>query len=68
MEAFGDDDVGGILVGGGVGGAFVGIPFLTHVGIAAVAELPELFQLKCLSHASGAITHLNRNNPSVLQI
>jgi hypothetical protein len=33
-----------------------------------VAEPPELFQLKCLSHASGAITHLNRNNPSVLQI
>jgi transposase InsO family protein len=34
----------------------------------AVAEPPELFQLKCLSHASGAVTHLNRNNPSVLQI
>jgi hypothetical protein len=33
-----------------------------------VAELPELFQLKCLSHASGAVTHLNRNNPSVPQI
>jgi hypothetical protein len=30
-----------------------------------VAEPPELFQLKCLSHASGAVTHLNRNNPSV---
>jgi hypothetical protein len=33
-----------------------------------VAELPELFQLKCLSHASGAVTHLNRNNLSVPQI
>jgi hypothetical protein len=33
-----------------------------------VAEPPELFQLKCLSHAPGAITHLNRNNPSVPQI
>jgi hypothetical protein len=33
-----------------------------------VAEPPKLFQLKCLSHASGAVTHLNRNNPSVLQI
>jgi hypothetical protein len=32
-----------------------------------VAEPPELFHLKCLSHASGAVTHLNRNNPSVLQ-
>jgi hypothetical protein len=37
-------------------------------GIVRVAEPPELFQLKCLSHASGAVTHLNRNNPSVLQI
>jgi hypothetical protein len=35
---------------------------------ACVAEPPELFQLKCLSHASGAVTHLNRNNPSVPQI
>jgi hypothetical protein len=34
----------------------------------AVVEPPELFQLKCLSHASGAITHLNQNNPSVPQI
>jgi hypothetical protein len=33
-----------------------------------VAEPPELFQLKCLSHAPGATTHLNRNNPSVPQI
>jgi hypothetical protein len=33
-----------------------------------VAEPPELFQLKCPSHASGAVTHLNRNNPSVPQI
>jgi hypothetical protein len=33
-----------------------------------VAELPELFQLKCLSHASWAVTHLNRNNSSVPQI
>jgi hypothetical protein len=36
--------------------------------LARVAEPPELFQLKCLSHASGAVTHLNRNNPSVPQI
>jgi hypothetical protein len=27
-----------------------------------VAKPPELFQLKCLSHTSGAATHLNRNN------
>jgi hypothetical protein len=33
-----------------------------------VAEPLELFQLKCLSHAPGAATHLNQNNPSVPQI
>jgi hypothetical protein len=33
-----------------------------------VAELPELFQLKCPSHALKAATHLNRNNPLVPQI
>jgi hypothetical protein len=31
-EAFGDGDVGGVLVGGGVGGALIGVPFSTHVG------------------------------------
>jgi GTPase involved in cell partitioning and DNA repair len=34
-EAFVDDDVGGILVGG-VDGALIGVPFLTHVGIAVL--------------------------------
>jgi hypothetical protein len=37
----------------------------THLN---VAEPPELFQLKCPSHALGAVTHLNWNNPSVPQI
>jgi hypothetical protein len=37
-------------------------------GAVRVAEPPKLFQLKCLSHASRAVTHLNRNNPSVPQI
>jgi hypothetical protein len=36
--------------------------------IPAVAEPPELFQLKCLSHALEAATHFNWNNPSVPQI
>ena len=36
MEAFGDDDVGGVLVAGGVGGALIGVPFPTHVGITAL--------------------------------
>jgi predicted lysophospholipase L1 biosynthesis ABC-type transport system permease subunit len=35
-EAFGDGDVGGVLVGGGVGGALVGVLFPTYVGIAAL--------------------------------
>jgi hypothetical protein len=34
----------------------------------AVAEPSELFQLKCLSQASWAVTHLNQNNPSIPQI
>jgi hypothetical protein len=44
-EAFGDDNVGGVLVGGGVGGAFVGIPFPTHVGIAALFLVKSLLLL-----------------------
>jgi hypothetical protein len=35
---------------------------------AGVAELPELFQLKCLSPALEARLHLNRNNPSIPRI
>jgi hypothetical protein len=35
-EAFGDGDVGGVLVGGGVGGALVGVPLTTNMGIAAL--------------------------------
>jgi hypothetical protein len=38
-ETLGDGDVGGILVGGGVGGALVGVSFPTHVGI--VTEPPK---------------------------
>jgi hypothetical protein len=35
-ESHVDGDVGGILVVEGVGGALVGVPFLTYVGIAAL--------------------------------
>jgi hypothetical protein len=35
-EALVDGDVGGVLVVGGVGGALIGVPFPTHVGIAAL--------------------------------
>jgi hypothetical protein len=35
-EAFVDSDVGGVLVVGGVGGALIGVPLPTHVGITAL--------------------------------
>jgi hypothetical protein len=34
----------------------------------SVAELPELFQLKCLSPTLEARPHLNGNNPSIPRI
>jgi hypothetical protein len=43
-ESFGDDDVGGVLVGGGVRGALVGVSFAAHMGIAApLLVVPLLF-------------------------
>jgi hypothetical protein len=36
MRPFVDSDVGGVLVGGGVGGPLVGVPFPTHVHIVAL--------------------------------
>jgi hypothetical protein len=35
-KSFVDGDVGGILVGGGLGGAHVRVPFPTHMGITAL--------------------------------
>jgi hypothetical protein len=35
-EPFFDGDVGGVLVGGGVGGALVGVPLPANMGIAAL--------------------------------
>ena len=35
-ESLGDGDVGGVLVGGGLGGALIGVPFPTNMGIAAL--------------------------------
>jgi hypothetical protein len=35
-ESLVDGDVSGILVGGGVGGALIGVPLPTHVGISAL--------------------------------
>jgi hypothetical protein len=44
-EAFVDGDVGGILIGGGVGGALVGVPFPAHVRIAALFLVVSLLLL-----------------------
>jgi hypothetical protein len=44
-EALVDGDVGGVLVGGGVGGALVRVPFPTHVGIAALLLIVSLLLL-----------------------
>jgi hypothetical protein len=35
-KALGDGDVCGVLVGGGVGGALVGVPLPANMGIAAL--------------------------------
>jgi hypothetical protein len=35
-KTLGDDDVCGVLVGGGVGGALVGVPLPANMGIAAL--------------------------------
>jgi hypothetical protein len=40
-----DGDVCGVLVGGGVGGAHVGVPFSTHVGITALLLVISLLLL-----------------------
>jgi hypothetical protein len=44
-EALVDDDVGGVLVGGGVGGALAGVSFPTHVSIAALLLVVPLLLL-----------------------
>jgi hypothetical protein len=41
-EALADGDVGGVLVGGGVGGALVRVSFPTYVGIAALLLVVSL--------------------------
>jgi hypothetical protein len=44
-EAFGDGDVGGVLVGGGVSGALVGVPLTANMGIAALLLVVPLLLL-----------------------
>jgi hypothetical protein len=52
----------------GVSSMRLGVPFIAPRQLGAVAELPELFQLKCLSPALEARPHLNGNNPSIPRI
>jgi hypothetical protein len=43
-EALGDGDVGGVLVGGGLRGALVGVPLAAYMGIAGLLlVVPLLF-------------------------
>ena len=42
-KTLGDGDVCGVLVGGGVGGALVGVPFPANMGIAALLLVVPLF-------------------------
>jgi hypothetical protein len=43
-EALGDGDVGGVLIGGRIGGALVGVPFAAHMGITdPLLVVPLLF-------------------------
>jgi hypothetical protein len=44
-KSLGDDDVGGVLVGGGVARAFVGVPLATNMGIAALLLVVPLLLL-----------------------
>jgi hypothetical protein len=44
-EAFVDSDVGDVLVRGGVGGALIGVPFPTHMGIATLLLVVSLLFL-----------------------
>jgi hypothetical protein len=44
-ETLVDGDVSGVLIGGGVGGALIGVPFPTYVGIAALLLVVSLLFL-----------------------
>jgi hypothetical protein len=62
-ESLGDGDVGGVLVGGGVGGALVGVPLAAHMGIAALLlVVPFLFSpLALLVVIPVTVTFLERD-------
>ena len=41
-ESLGDGDVGDVLVGGGFGGALIGVPLAAHMGITALLLVVSL--------------------------
>jgi hypothetical protein len=55
-----DGDVGGVLVGRGVGGALIRVPFLTHVGITALLLVVLLLLLLLPSLVVAPVT-ITRN-------
>jgi hypothetical protein len=48
-KTFGDSDVCGVLVGGGVGGALVGVPLPANMGIVALLLVVTLLLFPFLS-------------------
>jgi hypothetical protein len=54
-KVLGDGDVGGVLVGGGVARAFVGVPFPTNMGITALLFVVS-FLLPFLSSPMSLVT------------
>jgi hypothetical protein len=57
-KSLGDDDVGGVLVGGGVARAFVGVPLTTNMGITALLLVVPLL---LLSSPLLVVTPVTRN-------
>jgi hypothetical protein len=44
-KAFVDGDVGVVLVGGGVGGALIGVPFLSYVHLSTLLLVVSFFSI-----------------------
>ena len=55
-ETLVDDDVGGVLIGGGVGGALVGVPLHTNMGIVALLFVVSLLLLLLPSLVAAPVT------------
>jgi hypothetical protein len=55
-EALVDGDVGGVLVRGGIGGALVGVPFPTNMGITALLLVILLLFLRLPSFVIAPVT------------